>query len=312
VSKSHRTPAFNRLQQVTKCVLKYLRKSCARRDQPGSSCSEPERRDPIRTGPATAIVVNETPYLVDFGSGVIRRAAAAYRNGVSAFGADVTNIKTAFLTHLHSDHSMGYPDLIFTPWLRGREQLDVYGPTGLQAMTTNIFKAWEVDLHVRTSVGPYTRSACVVNIHEIEPGLIYSDGNVTVTAFPVHHGEVLVSFGYRFETRDRTIVVSGDTTPVQSLIDHCSNCDVLIHEAYSMETYRHDPPSFQVFRQGHHTSSIELAEIANRVKPGLLVTYHHSTRNGGPVRSNTAKMLIDEIRQIYKGNVVVGHDLDVF
>jgi ribonuclease BN (tRNA processing enzyme) len=270
------------------------------------------RPDPDRAGPATAIVVNETPYLVDFGSGVIRRAAAAYRNGVTAFGPDVTNIKTAFLTHLHSDHTMGYPDLIFTPWLRGREQLDVYGPPGLDAMTRNIFKAWEVDLHVRTSVGPHIRTACIVNTHEVKPGVVYSDHNVTVKAFPVHHGDVLETFGFRFETEDRTIVISGDTTPVQSLIDHCSNCDVLIHEAYSMETYRHDPSSFQIFRQRHHTSSVELAEIANKVKPGLLVAYHHSTRNGGPTRSDTAKVLIDEIQQIYKGNVVVGYDLDVF
>ena len=116
-----------------------------------------------------------------------------------------------------------------------------------------------------------------------------SDANVTVKAFPVHHGEALQSFGYRFETKDRTIVISGDTTPVQSLLDNCRDCDVLIHEAYSMETYRQDPPSFQEFRRGHHTSSLELAEIANTVKPGLLVTYHHSTSDAGPTGSDRCK-----------------------
>ena len=80
------------------------------------------RPDPDRSGPATAIVVNDTPYLVDFGPGVIRRAAAAYQKGVTAFGAGVVNLATAFLTHLHSDHTMGYPDLIFTPWLMGRRE----------------------------------------------------------------------------------------------------------------------------------------------------------------------------------------------
>jgi ribonuclease BN (tRNA processing enzyme) len=270
------------------------------------------RPDPDRAGPATAIVVNHKPYLVDFGAGVIRRAAAAYQRGVTAFGPDVANVTTAFLTHLHSDHTMGYPDLIFTPWLRGREQLDVYGPKGLDGMTRNIFKAWEVDIGVRTTVGPHIRSACTVTVHEIEPGVVYSDPNVIVKAFRVHHGEVLESFGYRFEARDRTVVISGDTTPVQSLIDNCSDCDVLIHEAYSMDTYRQDPPSFQEFRRGHHTSSVELAVIANAVKPGLLVTYHHSTRNGGPAGSGTTDVLIDEIRQTYKGNVIAGRDLDVF
>src|SRR5262245_36160010 len=118
------------------------------------------RPEPDRSGPATAIVVNDTPYLVDFGAGVIRRAAAAYRPGVTAFGADATNITHAFLTHLHSDHTMGYPDLMFTPWLRGRTALDVYGPAGLDAMTRYIFKAWEVDVHVRTEVGPHRRPQC--------------------------------------------------------------------------------------------------------------------------------------------------------
>jgi ribonuclease BN (tRNA processing enzyme) len=268
------------------------------------------RPEPDRSGPATAIIVNDTPYLVDFGVGVIRRAVAAYQKGVTALGPEAGNITTAFLTHLHSDHTMGYPDLMFTPWLRGRKALDVYGPKGLDAMTRNIFKAWEVDIHVRTEVGPHRRGPCVVNIHEIEPGIVYSDRNVTVTAFPVHHGESLQSFGYRFETRDRTIVISGDTSPVQSLIDHCRGCDVLIHEAYSMETYRQDPPSFQEFRRGHHTSSVELAEIANTVKPGLLVTYHHSSRDAG--EADTAGALIEEIRQSYKGSIVAARDLDVF
>src|ERR1043165_6622483 len=86
------------------------------------------RPDPDRSGPATAIVVNDVPYLVDFGVGVVRRVASAYRKGVQAFGENATGIGAAFLTHLHSDHTMGYPDLIFTPWLRGRDRLDVFGP----------------------------------------------------------------------------------------------------------------------------------------------------------------------------------------
>src|SRR5262245_30419825 len=270
------------------------------------------RPEPERSGPATAIIVSDTPYLVDFGAGVIRRAVAAYQNGVTAFGLDATNITTAFLTHLHSDHTMGYPDLMFTPWLRGRKALDVYGPRGLAAMTANIFKAWEVDLHVRTQVGPFRRGSCVVHAHEIEPGVVYEDRNVAVTAFPVRHGEALQSFGYRFETKERTIVISGDTIPVQSLIDNCRGCDVLIHEAYSIETYRRDPPSFQEFRRGHHTSSVELAQIASTVRPGLLVTYHHSTGDAGPAESDTAGVLINEIRQTYTGKVVAARDLDIY
>src|SRR5829696_9686697 len=133
--------------------------------------------DPDRSGAATAIVVNGTPYLIDFGPGVIRRAAAAYNKGVTAFGAGVANLKTAFLTHLHSDHTMGFPDLIFTPWLMGRrEPLLIYGPKGLKAMAANILKAWEIDLGVRT-VGGHARPPCLVEAHEITAGPIYQDAN---------------------------------------------------------------------------------------------------------------------------------------
>ena len=103
-----------------------------------------------RSGPATAIVVDDTPYLIDFGPGVIRRATAAYENGVHALGFGGINIKTAFLTHLHSDHTLGYPDLIFTPWAMGRRApLDVYGPKGLKDMTENVLKAWQIDTEAR-------------------------------------------------------------------------------------------------------------------------------------------------------------------
>jgi ribonuclease BN (tRNA processing enzyme) len=270
------------------------------------------RPDPNRSGPATAIVVNNTPYLIDFGPGVIRRAAAAYQSGVHAIGAGAANLTTAFLTHLHSDHTMGYPDLIFTPWLMGRrEPLAVYGPKGLKAMTENILRAWEVDLDARTN-GGHARPPCKVNAYEITSGLIYEDRNVFVTAFPVHHGDALDAFGYRIEASDRTVVVSGDTAPTSSLLEHCSGCDVLIHEAYPIATFDSVSAAWQEFRRTHHTSSKELAEIANKVKPGLLVIYHQSNAGNGPTASDSEEILIEEIQRLYKGPVVCGHDLDVF
>jgi ribonuclease BN (tRNA processing enzyme) len=270
------------------------------------------RPDPRRSGPATAIVVNDTPYLVDFGPGVIRRAAAAYQNGVTALGAGAVNLTTAFLTHLHSDHTMGYPDLIFTPWLMGRRTpLMVYGPKGLKAMTENILEAWAVDLDARTK-GGHARPPCKVEAREIAPGVVHEDRNVTVTAFAVHHGDALDAFGFRIETPDRTIVRSGDTSPTQSLLDHCSGCDVLIHEAYPLATFGSVSPAWQEFRRTHHTSSKELADIANIVKPNLLVIYHHGNAGNGPSASVSEDVLIEEIQRAYKGRVVCAHDLDVF
>lgn len=268
--------------------------------------------DPDRSGPATAIIVNDTPYLIDFGPGVIRRAATAYRNGVTAFGRGLVNIKTAFLTHLHSDHTLGYPDLIFTPWVMGRTApIEVYGPAGTQAMTDNIIRAWNVDIDARAGRLP-SPSSYRVNVHEISPGIIYKDRNVTVKAFPVHHEEIKDSYGFRFETPDRVIVISGDTTPIQTIIDNSKGCDVLIHEAYSLASYERVTPAWQKFRRTHHTSSKELAEIAALTKPGLLVLYHRSNAGDGEMMSNAEREVIDEIRQFYKGDVVTGHDLDVF
>jgi ribonuclease BN (tRNA processing enzyme) len=272
------------------------------------------RPEPARSGPATAIVVNDTPYLIDFGPGVIRRATAAFENGVSALGFGGVNIKTAFLTHLHSDHTVGYPDLIFTPWVVGRhEPLAVYGPKGIEAMTAHVLQAWQVDIDVRTNgINEKKSTGCKVNAHEITSGVVYQDRNVTVTAFPAQHEDMVDSFSFRFDTPDRIIVISGDTTPTQALIEHSRDCDVLVHEAYSMASFHKVSPQWQEYRRRAHTSSVQLAEIANIVKPGLVVIYHRSNAGGGSANSDSENVLIDEIRRTYKGKVVAGHDLDVF
>ena len=269
------------------------------------------RPDPNRSGPATAIIVNDTPYLIDFGPGVIRRATAAYENGVAALGFAGTNIKTVFLTHMHSDHTVGYPDLIFTPWVMGRQEpLTVYGPNGIKAMTEHVLKAWQIDIDGRTSgINQRDVTGYKVTAHEIAPGVVYRDRNVTVTAFSVRHEEMVDSFGFRFDTPDRCIAISGDTSPTQAIIDHSRGCDVLIHEAYSEASHQEVSPRSQAFRRCHHTSAPELAAIANEVKPGLLVIYHRS--NAGGRSMEPEDVLLDEIRQTYKGPVVMGHDLDV-
>lgn len=270
--------------------------------------------DPARSGPATAIVANGTAYLVDFGPGVVRRAAAAYEKGVTAFGAGVSALRTVFLTHLHADHTAGYPDLILTPWIMGRKMpLEVYGPKGIKAMTRHVLQAWEVDISNRLhGMERATRSGYSVNAHEIVPGVVYSDANVRVTAFATSHGELDDTFGFRFETGDKTIVISGDTAPTPTLVENCYDCDVLIHEAYSQETYRKVSRKWQAYRRKYHTSSKELADLANRVMPRLLVLYHRASPGGGATVPNPEEVLMDEIRDLYKGDVVTGHDLDVF
>ena len=146
--------------------------------------------DPERAGPSTAIVVNSTPYLVDAGTGLVRRAAGAHDKGVVALRA--TNLKIAFLTHLHSDHTLGLPDLMITPWIMGREEpLELYGPAGTQEMVNHIIEAYEVDRKIRTEGLEHSNNTgWKVNVHEIKPGVVFQDANVTVTAFAVRHGNV--------------------------------------------------------------------------------------------------------------------------
>jgi ribonuclease BN (tRNA processing enzyme) len=274
--------------------------------------------DPDRSGPATAIVVNATPYLVDFGPGVVRRAkAAVIEKGVKAL--EPINFRVAFATHLHSDHTVGYPDLILTPWVIGRRvPLEVYGPKGIKAMTQHILAAYDEDIKARTRPDGNQHGfpqGSWANAHEITTGVVYKDDNVTVTAFPTKHA--LESFGYRFDTPDRSIVITGDTAPTQATIDACNGCDILIHEVNTLTAVAARPPTFQAFAARYHTSTAQLAELASKAKPGLLVLYHASIVVRPGVRPNfpansSVEELLNEVQSRYAGKVVVARDLDVY
>lgn len=262
--------------------------------------------EPDRSGSSVAIVVNDVPYIVDFGPGVVRRAQAAFQAGVE--GLELANLKRAFCTHLHSDHTLGYADLIFTPWVLDRDEpLVVYGPPGIRRMTDHILKAYEEDIKVRVEgLQPANPEGYKVNAHEIGTGIIYEDENVRVKSFPVKHGAWKYAFGFRFETPDRTIVISGDTAPTDSIVENALGCDVLIHEVYAEALFERKTPDWQKYYLGSHTSSRELAEIAQKTKPGLLILYHQL------FAGSTEEELLEEIREIYKGKVVFGHDLEVY
>jgi ribonuclease BN (tRNA processing enzyme) len=272
--------------------------------------------DPDRSGPATAIVVNGSAYLVDFGPGVVRRAKAAmFDKGIAAL--EPTNLTVAFVTHLHSDHTVGYPDLIFTPWVMGRKvPLEVYGPKGIKAMTDHILAAWQADIEERVSTETWQprnyRDTYKVNVHEISSGVIYKDANVTVTAFPTKHA-FPETYGYRFDTADRSIVISGDTTYSEATIDACHGCDVLIHEATTLE-FLAKRPDFQPYSAKYHTNTTQLAELASKAKPRLLIIYHASIVLRPRLRpqASSPEHLLKEVLSGYSGEVVVGRDLDVY
>lgn len=263
--------------------------------------------DPERFGPSVAVVVNDTPYIVDFGPGVVRRAAAAAKyKGVPGLAAD--KLKTAFATHLHSDHTSGLADLILTPAVLDRHApLVLYGPKGIQPMAEHILKAYEQDIDIRTrGLENGDPKAYLVDARNIQPGVIHRDENVTVKAFAVPHGQWKEAYGFRFETKDKTIVISGDCGPTQAIVDACNGCDILLHEVYSAAGFKKRPAMWQKYHSNFHTSSFQLGEIANKAKPKLLVLYHQL------IWSSTEQELLNEVQSVYKGAVKSAADLDVY
>ncbi len=265
---------------------------------------------PFQSGCSVAIVVNNTPYIVDFGPGLIRQAAAlSPRYGGTIEGLDVKNIKRAFLTHLHSDHTTGYADLILTPWVMGRnEPLEVYGPEGISNMTDHLLKAYEEDIRYRLyGLEPANNEGWRVNSHQImQEGPIYSDENVTVEAFPVTHGSWPNAWGFRFTTPDKVIVISGDCAPSEKVMDYSKDADILIHEVYYKKSYDTKTEFWKSYHAKNHTSTYELAEMASKAQPKRIVLYHILFWGA------TEAELLQEISEKYSGKVHVAKDLDIY
>ena len=263
--------------------------------------------DPERSGPAVAVVVNETAYLVDAGAGVMRRAAAAAtRYDLAALRA--RRIGTVFLTHLHSDHTIGLPDVIHTGWVAEREApLRLIGPPGTVAMAAHLTEAYRADIENRTTgLQPHTPDGWRVEATDVQVGgIVYRDSNVVVTAIPVPHDGWEHAYGYRFETADRVFMISGDTRPSQTIVDACSGCDVLVHEVYSGAGFARRTPEWQAYHADAHTSAAQLADVAGRARPKLLVLYHQL------LMGVTDEELVREVHEAgYPGPVVSARDLE--
>ncbi len=269
--------------------------------------------DPDRSGPAVAIVVDSVAYLFDAGAGVVRRAAAAGRNGIKAFaplpnGQAAPKFDRVFLTHLHSDHTLGLADVIFTPWIQGRTTpLDVYGPPGTSRLVTGILDGYAEDIAERSgSSGGPSSSGWKVNVHDVSEGEVFRDSRITVTAFAVPHADWKYAFGYRIQTPDRPMVISGDTRPTDAVAKQCNGCDVLIYEVYSNAGFAKLPAARQKYHAHAHTSATELGDIATKANPKLLILNHQL------FFGSSDETLLSEVRSHFSGRVVSAKDLDVY
>ncbi|HTS76356.1 MAG TPA: MBL fold metallo-hydrolase [Bryobacteraceae bacterium] len=262
----------------------------------GTGTPNPE---PDHSGPAVAIVSGTSVYIVDAGPGVVRRAAQA--------GIGMDQLTRVFITHLHSDHTVGLPDLIFTPAVTGRrEPLEIYGPPGLRPMVSHIMKAWTKDMQIRLhGLEPAVKEAYIVHTHEIKPGEIYSDATARVSAIAVSHGSWKYAYGYRFDVGGKVIVISGDTTFSENLIAAAQGCDILVHEFYSQKGWESRTPDWQHYHAAFHTSAPDVGKLATRVQPKKLVLYHELPMGQPP------EEVLREVRQYFHGEVIYGKDLSV-
>jgi ribonuclease BN (tRNA processing enzyme) len=258
--------------------------------------------DPLASGPATAVVVGKRVFLFDAGAGLMRQ--------INAANLPISGPEATFITHLHSDHTLGYPDLIITSWIMRRQSdLQVYGPPGLKRMTNHLLQAFSEDIEIRThGLEREVPSWLRVNVHEINPGIVYDKDGVKVTAIKVPHGSWKYSYGYRVDTPDRSIVISGDTSPSKALIEAAKNVDVLVHEVYLSTNLRpEDRPGGEFWPQytrAFHTSEVELGQVAAKSNCKLLLLTH-IIRFGG-----TDEQLLAGIRKGgYAGTVMIGKDL---
>ncbi len=263
--------------------------------------------DPDRSGPAVSVVRNGRSYLVDAGPGIVRRAAAASRAGITAL--EPQNLNVLFLTHLHSDHTIGLPDVILSAWVLERSvPLELYGPPGTREMVNHLLAAYSADIRNRVDgLEPANETGYKVNVHEIRAGTVFDDGNVKVTAFAVPHGDWEVAFGYRFDSADRSIVISGDTRPTDAVVTACNGCDLLVHEVYSAERFKTRPPEWQRYHARAHTGTDELALIATRARPRQLVLYHQLYWG-----TDDAGLIAEMARAGYARGVVSARDLGVY
>jgi ribonuclease Z len=275
----------------------------------------------------------------------VRRAAAAERAGIKALSAPNVTLAFATHLHSDHTLGLA-DLILTPWILDRTAPLTLYGPRGLRSMARHLVAAYTDDIQIRTHGGepPHRYDPRLVIVHEIKPGVVYRDEGqvvalrstlhgggqpggrdrvhdgvvvgggpddeagerVTVTAFAVPHGSWRQAFGYRFQTPDRTIVISGDTGPESRIDEQCRRCDVLVHEVYSSAGFAKRPPEWQAYHARYHTSARELGAIASRAQPALLVLYHQL------IWSSTEEALLQEVRSAYDGKVVSARDLDVF
>lgn len=259
-----------------------------------------------RSAPAQVILVNDAAYVVDCGDGVASQLVRA--------GVPLNSLRHVFLTHQHSDHNADYGNLLLLAWVSGlRNRVDTWGPPPLTKMTRLFFEMNEYDIQTRIADEGRMPLAPLVQAHEIaEGGVFLKQEAVTVTCALVDHAPVVPAFAYRFDTPDRSIVISGDTKRSDALIKLARGADVLVHEAlYPSAVDRLVAPlanaaALKRSILSHHTPVEEVGRVAEAAGVKTLVLSHFVPAEDPAI---TEAIWVDAARAHYRGRVVYGRDL---
>ena len=253
-----------------------------------------------RAGPSTAVLVGTRAFVVDAGRGVTMRLAGAK--------IQLSQIQAVFLTHLHSDHTDGLPDLYHSPWVLGRETaFQLYGPDGTREIADAIKKFYSEDIRIRATLTEmHPLAGAGIEVHIVREGVVYQDSDVKITAFAVDHRPVEPAFGYKFESGGRSIVISGDTRPSDNLIRYAKGADVLVHEAYLTEYFSGvDSPAVAERLRSYHTTAEQAGDVATKAGVKLLVLTHL-------IPGDNDGEFLKRASAHFKGKIAIGHDLDRF
>lgn len=253
-----------------------------------------------RFGSSILVQAGNEILLFDAGRGCLQR--------LRQINISYDKINALFLTHLHSDHIVGLPDLWLTGWLVSKRAipLDVLGPAGTDEMLNNLRKAFAFDIKLRVEDDKRSEEGSKFLVTEIQQGIIYEKNGVKVTAIEVDHYPVVPAFGYRIDYNGHSVVLSGDTRYSQNLIKFAKGTDLIIHEvAIAPDSLSKSDPQYNILM--HHTTPEQAAKVFNKAQPKLAV-YSHIVK----IQGLTEEDIMKKTKANYSGEVIMGEDLMSF